>query len=178
MNIVELYATRGVRFYFGMPAQDFLNGVNSVPMFLQVYTESGENIEMVQKAIVYRERAEEALANAKAGLQKAQDDKVYYDKELSNYVDQFLAQVQTIGGFLADGLNPIPQYVLPQQNLTGIYQKMEQDNATPRYVDQIWVVIPEAEDLVAKCTRELEEAKDLEEKVVRTCIYKMLYTHV
>lgn len=178
MNILNLYATRGVKLFIDMPAEDMLDGMRTVPFIYEQYLDAANIAKDLERAIDYRKQCEVNLDEAEAELAEAKEQGISYDVKLTKDVDAYLKQIQTNGSFLADGVSIVPGFVIPQINLTELYATIETDSDVDNYTDQIKAVIPDAEDKVAECKDALSTAKELERKTVNTGIYKMLFMQI
>lgn len=178
MNILQLYATRGVKLFINMPSEDMLDGMRTVPFIYNQYLDAANIAKDLERAIEYRQQCESNLEEAEAELATAKEQGIEYDVKLTKDVDAYLKQIQTNGSFLADGVSIVPGFVIPQINLTELYAKIETDSDVDNYTDQIKAVIPDAEEKVAECKDALADAREMERQTVNTGIYKMLYMQI
>ena len=177
MNYRQLYAIRGVNFYYGMASLDFIKGLAAVPMLYNLVPGCAEMVQQVTKAKMAREQAEVDLANAEVALASAIETGIDYHVTLNTHVDAYLKVIQAPGSFLGDG-GPVIGPVTPTAVVNEKYEVMEDGKDTPNLNSQIQSVIPNAEKTVEARKNALKAAQDNEIATVNGCITLLCYYEV
>lgn len=175
MNLVELFAARGLRLYIGMPAETFVACLTADTGLEAFCSDIPSMVDMVANAVNIRKIREKVLQEAENELLKARNISVVYNKGSVESFDKFDKGAQSAGAF-----SPIMLVgaSAPTGKLTGPFLARQSSNLIGKYTRQITNTIPECEREVILAKSELDYAKEREQEFVDEFVRLLIATHI